>query len=168
MNGENVTSCAYCGRKARLRETAATEFGRACPRCVRTADAERMRQADARKREPAMPGDPTRLDQLGRHLLLRAQVELPATHIDYPRQLVASGARLEAALRSIDLADLIDSQESAYDRREQTEYTIRELLWLVRWQTRELAHAGRELASVREQLDDAHNAHLRVVKGGEA
>jgi len=115
-----------------------------------------------------MPGDPTRLDELGRHLLLRSQDELPATHIDYPRQLVASGARLEAALRSIDLADLIDSQESAYDRREQTEYTIRELLWLVRWQTRELAHAGRELASVREQLDDAHNAHLRVVKGGEA
>jgi len=160
--------CIYCGRAGERSQMRSESRGAYCERCMRTADAERMRQADAREREPAMPGDPTRLDELGRHLLLRSQVELPATHIDYPRQLVASGARLEAALRSIDLADLIDSQESAYDRREQTEYTIRELLWLVRWQTRELAHAGRELASAREQLDDAHNAHLRVVKGGEA
>jgi len=80
----------------------------------------------------------------------------------------AAFGRLETALMSVDLGPLIRSQEDAYDRVTQTEYTIRELLWLVRWQTRELAHAGRELASTREQLDDANAQQFRTVKGGQA
>jgi len=106
--------CIYCGRAGERSQMRSESRGAYCERCMRTADAERMRQADAREREPAMPGDPTRLDELGRHLLLRSQVELPATHIDYPRQLVASGARLEAALRSIDLATAASRPSTPY------------------------------------------------------
>ena len=127
-----------------------------------------MRQADALPRVAGAPGEPKRLDELARHLLLQLEVEVSAMHEDYPRALTAGAGQLETALRSVDLAALIQSQEDAYDRRQQTEYAIRELIWLVRWQAREIAHAGRELASTRQQLVDAHNAHLRIVKGGEA
>jgi len=127
-----------------------------------------MRQADALPRVAGIPGEPRRIGELARHLLLQVEVEVPAMHEDYPRALAAGAGQLETALRSVDLGQLIQSQEDAYDRREQTEYAIRELLWLIRWQTRELAHAGRELASTREQLDDANAQQFRTVKGGNA
>ena len=164
----SCAACAWCGTETPRAEMAHTEHGLTCARCVRTADAERMRQADALPRVAGVPGEPQRLDELARHLLMQTEVEVPSMHEDYPRALTAGAGQLEAALRSVDLGALIDSQEDAYDRRQQTEYAIRELVWLVRWQARELAHAGRELASTREQLADANNAQLRLVKGGEA
>jgi len=164
----SCSACAWCGTETPRAEMAHTEQGLCCGRCVRTAEAERMRQADALPRVAGAPGEPKRIDELARHLLMQIEVEVPAMHEDYPRALAAGAGQLETALRSVDLGALIDAQEDAYDRREQTEYAIRELVWLVRWQARELAHAGRELASTREQLADANNAQLRIVKGGDA
>jgi hypothetical protein len=145
-----------------------TTFGLTCPKCQRLAQAEVMRARDEQPRQAPEEGEPVRLDQLPAHLLDQVSVDMPPSEPDYPTALVAAFGRLETAILSVDLGALIRSQEDAYDRVNQTEYTIRELLWLARWQTRELAHAARELASTREQLTDANNAQLRIVKGGDA
>jgi len=164
----SCSACAWCGAETPRAEMAHTEQGLCCGRCVRTAEAERMRQADALPRVAGATDEPQRIDELARHLLMQVEIQVPAMHEDYPRALAAGAGQLETALRSVDLGALIDAQEDAYDRRQQTEYAIRELVWLVRWQARELAHAGRELASTRQQLADANNAQLRIVKGGDA
>jgi len=164
----SCSACAWCGVETPRAEMAHTEHGLTCAGCVRVSDAERMRQADALPRVAGATDEPQRIDELARHLLMQIEIEVPSMHEDYPRALAAAAGQLETALRSVDLGALVDAQEDAYDRRQQTEYAIRELVWLVRWQARELAHAGRELASAREQLDDANNAQLRIVKGGDA
>ena len=164
----SCSACAWCGTETPRAEMAHTEQGLCCGRCVRTAEAERMRQADAQPRKAAAPEEPKRLDELAAHLLLQTQIDLPVAHRSYPQLVALAAGMLETALASLDLGALIDAQEDAYDRRQQTEDTIRELLWLVRWQTKELARCARELASTREQLDDAHQAQYRNVRGGEA
>ncbi len=164
----SCSACAWCGTETPRAEMAQTEHGLTCGRCVRTAEAERMRQADAQPRKAAAPEEPKRLDELPAHLLLQTQIDLPVGHRSYPQLVALASGMLETALASVDLGALIQSQEDAYDRRQQTEDTTRELLWLVRWQTKELARCARELASTREQLDDAQQAQYRNVKGGDA
>jgi len=164
----SCSACAWCGTETPRPEMSHTEQGLCCPACVRTSEAERMRAADARGREPARDGDPQRLSDLSRWLQREVEISHPPSHESYPLALVVGASRLERALRTVDLAAMLEGLDSAYDRREETEYAIRELIWLVRWQTKELAHAGRELASTREQLDDAHQAQYRTVKGGDA
>lgn len=164
----SCAACAYCGTETPRAEMTDTQFGLTCPKCMRLAQAEVMRARDEQPRQAAEEGEPVRLDQLPAHLLDQVSVDMPPSEADYPTALVAAFGRLETAIMSVDLGQLIQSQEDAYDRVTQTEYTIRELLWLIRWQTRELAHAARELASTREQLDDANNVRLRIVRGGDA
>ena len=164
----SCSACAYCGTETPRAQMTDTTFGITCPKCQRLAQAEVMRARDEQPRQAAEEGEPVRLDQLPAHLLDQVSVDMPPSEPDYPTALVAAFGRLETAIMSVDLAQLIQSQEDAYDRMTQTEYTIRELLWLIRWQTRELAHAARELASTRQQLDDANNVRLRIVRGGDA
>ncbi len=164
----SCSACAYCGTETPRAEMTDSQFGLTCPKCMRMAQAEVMRARDERPRHAAEEGEPVRLDQLPAHLLDQVSVDMPPSEPNYPTALVAAFGRLETALMSVDLGPLIRSQEDAYDRVTQTEYTIRELIWLVRWQTRELGHVARELASTREQLTDANNAQLRIVKGGDA
>ncbi len=164
----SCSACAWCGAETPRAQMTDTTFGVTCSKCVRLAEAEVMRARDEQPRQAAVEGEPVRLDQLPGHLLDQVAVDMPPADADYPTALVGAAGRLETALMSVDLGQLIQSQEDAYDRVTQTEYTIRELLWIIRWQTRELAHAARELASTREQLDDAHAQQFRTVKGGEA
>ena len=164
----SCSACAYCGTETPRAQMTDTQFGLTCPKCMRLAQAEVMRARDEQPRQAPEEGEPVRLDQLPAHLLAQVSVDMPPSEEDYPTALVAAFGRLETAIMSVDLAQLIQSQEDAYDRVTQTEYTIRELLWLVRWQTRELGHAARELASTREQLDDANAQQFRTVKGGDA
>ena len=47
--------------------------------------------------------------------------------------------------------------------------TIEDLVWLVRWQTKELAHAGRQIVQAREERDEADaRVYLPTSQGGDA
>jgi len=95
------------------------------------------------------------MDQLARRLLDLARVDLSPHDPEYPTQILRGAADFGREVGAVDVAQLVAAQQSEYDRDTQTEYSLRELLWLARWQTRELCHAAREIESLRRQLDAA-------------
>jgi len=69
------------------------QFGSTCPKCVRLADAERMRVNDEKPRAGNPEGG---LKALVEALGASAHLDTPATSTDYPRALAAMAGNVEA------------------------------------------------------------------------
>ena len=171
MTAPSFSACAWCGTDAEDSTLAYTPQGLSCPRCVRTAQAEQMRTNDMKGRAP--DSQCTELHQLVERLREACQVTTPPTDAGYPLACVSAAGNVELSVAAIDVAELVYAASSEAKTRDDLEFlaakTIEDLVWLVRWQTKELAHAGRQIVKAREERDAADaRFYLPTSKGGEA
>ncbi len=170
-NDDSYSACAWCGTAAEDSTLSYTPHGLCCPRCVRTAQAEQMRAADMKGRAP--DSQRTELHQLVERLREACQVTTPPIDAAYPSDCVRAAGNVELSVAALDVAELVYCASSEAKTRDDLEFmaakTIEDLVWLVRWQTKELAHAGRQIVKAREERDAADaRFYLPTSKGGEA
>ncbi len=101
----------------------------------------------------------TELHQLVERLREACQVTTPPTDSGYPLACVNAAGNVELSVAALDVAELVYAASSEARTRDDLEFmaakTIDDLVWLVRWQTHELKHAGRQLHKAREERDHA-------------
>ena len=170
-NDDSFSACAWCGTAAEDSTLSYTPHGLCCPRCVRTAQAEQMRAADMKGRAP--DSQRTELHQLVDRLREACQVTTPPTDSGYPLACVRAAGNAEIAVAAIDVAELVycaaAEARNRADLEALTGKVIEDLVWLVRWQTKELAHAARQVVLAREERDEADaRVYLPTSKGGDA
>ncbi len=168
---DSFSACAWCGVAAEDSTLSYTPQGMCCPRCVRTAQAEQMRAADMKDRAPDTGR--THLHELCERLRLGSQVDVPPNHPEYPAACVRAAGNIELHVAQLDVAELVYAASSEAKTRDDLEFlaakTIEDLVWLLRWQTKELAHAGRQIVKAREERDAADaRFYLPTSKGGDA
>jgi len=168
MTAPSFSACAWCGTDAEDATLSYTPQGLSCPRCVRTAQAEQMRASDMKGRAP--DSQRTELHQVVERLRQACQVTTPPIDAAYPCDCVRAAGNVELSVASLDVAELVYAASSEAKTRDDLEFmaakTIEDLVWLVRWQTKELAHAGRQIVKAREERDARF--YLPTAKGGEA
>ncbi len=171
MTAPSFSACAWCGTDAEDATLSYTPQGLSCPRCVRTAQAEQMRANDMKGRAPDTQR--TELHQLVERLREACQVTTPPTDAGYPSDCVRAAGNVELSVAAIDVAELVyaamGDTKAVVDLEFLVGKVIEDLVWLVRWQTKELAHAGRQIVKAREERDAADaRCYLPTAKGGEA
>ncbi len=168
MSARSFSACAWCGTDAEDSTLAYTPQGLSCPRCVRTAQAEQMRANDMKDRAP--DSQRTELHQVVERLREACQVTTPPTDAGYPSDCVRAAGNVELSVAAIDVAELVyaamGDTKAVVDLEFLVGKVIEDLVWLVRWQTKELAHAGRQIVKAREERDA--RVYLPTAKGGEA
>lgn len=149
---DDFSACAWCATVVPSESMETTQHGLCCPQCVRIAQAEQMRANDLRPR--TRDPESTQLHQLCERLRLACQVTTPPQAADYPQACVAATASLEAVVRELDVAEVVYCASADAASRDDFEAaaskTIEDLIWLIRWQTKELAHSGRQVSRARE------------------
>ena len=171
MIAPNFSACAWCGTDAEDSTLAYTPQGLSCPRCVRTAQAEQMRTNDMKGRAPDTQR--TELHQLVERLREACQVTTPPTDAGYPLACVSAAGNIELHVAQLDISELVygamGDAKAVVDLEFLVGKVIEDLVWLVRWQTKELAHAGRQIVKAREERDAADaRVYLTTSKGGDA
>ncbi len=158
-NDDSYSACAWCGKAAEDSTLAYTPQGMCCPQCVRTAQAEQMRAADLKPRLSGV--DRTTLEGLAARLQEAASVAAPPTDPDYPRQCVVAAGVTEACVTGLDIYEIVGAathecpDEDELDLR--ISKVIQDLVWLVRWQTKEVAHTARRLIALEETAKKARS-----------
>ena len=151
--------CAYCGAVCDAESMIRHQFGSTCPKCVRLADAERMRANDEKPRTGRPQGGlPALVEALG----ASAHLDTPATSKDYPRALALMAGKVEAMAGVWSVPGLGLPPETAA--------AVEDLIWQVRALAAELSRAGKEVQAGREATETAARAWAmsRATKGGEA
>ena len=170
-NDDSFSECKWCGTAAEDSTMSYTPHGMCCPRCVRTAQAEQMRAADMKGRAP--DSQRTELHQVVERLREACQVTTPPIDADYPSDCVRAAGNVELSVAALDVAELVycaaAEARNRADLEALTGKVIEDLVWLIRWQTKELAHAGRQIVKAREERDAADaRFYLPTSKGGDA
>jgi hypothetical protein len=151
--------CAYCGEVCEPQTLIPHQFGSTCPKCVRLADAERMRANDEKPRTGRPEGG---LPALVEGMRASAHIDTPATSTDYPRALAAMAGKVEAMAGVWSVPGLGLPADTAA--------AVEDLIWQVRALAAELSRAGKEVQAGREATEAAARAWAmsRATKGGEA
>jgi len=151
--------CAYCGEVGAAETMTPHQFGSTCPKCVRLADAERMRVNDEKPRTGRPEGG---LPALVEGLRASAHIDTPAASKDYPRALALMAGKVEAMAGVWSVPGLGLPPETAA--------AIDDLIWQIRALAAELSRAGKEIEAGREETETAARtwAMSRATKGGEA
>ncbi len=150
--------CAYCGAVCDPETMTPHQFGSTCPKCVRLADAERMRVNDEKPRTGRPEGG---LPALVEGMRASAHIDTPAASKDYPRALALMAGKVEAMAGVWSVPGLGLPPETAA--------AVDDLIWQVRSLALELNRAGEELYDTREAMAKARSmASYRATKGGEA
>ena len=151
--------CAYCGEVCDAETMTPHQFGSTCPKCVRLADAERMRANDEKPRTGRpQDGLPALVEALG----ASAHIDTPATSKDYPRALALLAGKVEAMAGVWSVPGLGLPPETAA--------AVDDLIWQVRALAAELSRAGKEIEAGRDATEAAARAWAmsRATKGGDA
>jgi len=161
--------CAYCGEVGDPATMTPHQFGSTCPKCVRLADAERMRVNDEKPRAGNPEGG---LKALVQAVGAAAHLQTSATSKDYPRALAVMAGNVEAMALVWSVPGLGLPAETAA--------AVDDLIWQVRALAIELNRAGEELYDARQALAEAKRTGslmrsvlggltgVRVTKGGES
>jgi len=151
--------CAYCGEACEPETMIPHQFGSTCPKCVRLADAERMRANDEKPRTGRPKGG---LPALVEALALASDLHTSAPSADYPRALALMAGNVEGVAGVWSVAGLGLSPEVTR--------AVEDLIWNIRTLSAELARAGNEIEAGREAAEAAARtwAMSRATKGGEA
>ncbi len=167
-NDDSYSACAWCGKAAEDSTIAYTPQGMCCPQCVRTAQAEQMRAADLKPRLSGV--DRTTLEGLAARLQEAASVAAPPTDPDYPRQCVVAAGVTEACVTGLDIYEMVSAASSECGSRQDLELRVgkvlEDLVWLVRWQTKEVAHTARRISRLEEQARVVRVTHTHISRGG--
>jgi len=162
--------CAYCGAVCDAETMIRHQFGSTCPKCVRLADAERMRANDEKPRTGRPQGG---LPALVEALAASAHIDTPAASKDYPRALAAMAGKVEAMALVWSVPGLGLPAETAaavpgLGLPAETAAAVEDLIWQVRALALELNRAGEELFDARQALAEAKRTGslMRTVLGG--
>ncbi len=100
-----------------------------------------------------------RLEGVAARLREAASLAAPPTDPDYPRQCVVAAGVTEACVTRLDIYDLVSTAtHECLDADEldlRISRVIEDLVWLVRGQTREVAHTARRLIALQESAQKA-------------
>ena len=134
------------------------QFGSTCPKCVRLADAERMRANDEKPRTGRPEGG---WKALAGHVALAVSLDADADATGYPRALATVSGDLERTLLKWDMGGLAAPADAAR--------ILEDFVWHIRTMAAELSRAGKAIHDAREARDAAEAANHWAVttKGGE-
>jgi hypothetical protein len=133
-----------------------------------------MRAADRKNRAPS--SQRTELHELCERLREACQVTTPPIDAGYPLSCVSAAGNVELSVAALDVPELVyaamGDTKSVVDLEFLVAKVIEDLVWLVRWQSKELGHAGRQIVKAREERDAADRLFARFYaptsKGGDA